>query len=164
VLENSWYLHGNHIRIYTITHECSSYGDKTYSSSSTLPLLPITTTNRSIQSPDPPIIPPLLHPRLNPRPHQQTPRREDENKHHRLIFPAISLEACGEDIVFFRALADWEVVVETELLVAVVAGAAFWGLATVPFARGGFGGLGVVERDDGRVGEAGAFAEGGWCW
>ena len=28
---------------------------------------------------------------------------------------------------------------------------------------GGVGG-GRVEEDDGAVGEAGAFAEGGWCW
>ena len=56
-------------------------------------------------------------------------------------------------------------VVETELLVAVIAATSFE-RSTIGAGLGGVGGCSwsVVEGDDGGIAQAGTFAEGSWCW
>jgi len=128
------------------------------------PAASVFSAHRRIRLSSPRILPPLLHPRSDSRPSQQSTRREYENENDRCVFPAVSLEACREDVRLCGVLTDWQVVVKAELFVAVVAcpAALRRGFRVV---RGWFvGGGGVVEGDDGRVGEAGAFAEGGGCW
>lgn len=98
-------------------------------------------------------------------------------------------ETRGKDILFLGTLAGWQFVVQTELAVAVIAGQrpvlgcgallvlayavvhvfGFRACAETPVfeeyvveGRGAAGGFGGIEGDDGAVGEAGAFAEGGW--
>jgi len=85
-------------------------------------------------------------------------------------------EASSKHILLLRALADRQIVIQTELPVAVVTVAGTLrralgavivdggaGLEEGVVRRGGVGGLFGVERDNGAVGEAGTFTEGGCC-
>jgi len=69
-------------------------------------------------------LPPLLHPRPNRSPYQQPSRCKDENKHDQLIFRTVPLKASSKDIFLRSPLADWQMVVQTELLITVVAASA----------------------------------------
>ena len=64
---------------------------------------------------------PPSHPRLDRRPNQQPSRRKNKNEHDRLILPRVPLETGRKHILHTRVLADRQVVVETELPVAVIA-------------------------------------------
>ena len=113
--------------------------------------------------PVPTPLPPPLNPRSYTRPSQQPHRRKDEDENDQLVFRTIALKASGENIFLLCAGADGEVVLEAEFLGTVVAGPRL-DCCSRRVGSSLAGAFGVVEGDDGGVGEAGAFAEGGWCW
>ena len=103
--------------------------------------------------PGPSALPPPQQIRLHPRPSEQSHSRGDKNENDQLILRAVALEAKGHDIVVRGRVADGELLAQAELFGAVVADAG--GVSTVALE-------GVIEGNDGGVGEAGAFAKG--CW
>lgn len=96
------------------------------------------------------------------RPGQQSDGAENEDEDHRLVFGRVSLEACCEDVLLLCALAYRQVMLQTELAIAVVAG------SSLPHETGAF----VVgscilwlfaarKLNQSAIGEACAFAERG---